>query len=72
VSDWQPIRTAPKDGTLVIGYWPSVTGYECDITTVSFIDGEWRNPDDYEDEWQSPAHWMPLPDPPAPTTKEGA
>lgn len=64
---WQPIESAPKDGTLLIGFVPNSALYE-----VIFIR---RWPDD--DFWMhdmaneavamdvEPTHWMPLPPPPA-------
>jgi hypothetical protein len=63
---WQPIETAPKDGT-VINVWaedirfPAVFWTDHDIEWWHVTDGKhgpWplRGP--------SPTHWMPLPDPP--------
>lgn len=60
IGDWQPIETAPKDGTRIllwgdlpdwdgcfyeVGYWDeSIGGFTCDV---------------------EPTHWQPLPKPPA-------
>lgn len=68
-AEWQPIETAPKDGTEIIlcdslsyaGYWENDPNYwqeigwqEADSRQGHFIS---RHP-------QSPTHWMPLPEPP--------
>jgi hypothetical protein len=73
MSDWQPIETAPRDGTPVLVYSP--------MACVGVDIGLWwglRNGFDigwyYEDEpereeelAQSFTHWQPLPSPPSPT-----
>lgn len=59
--DWQPIDTAPKDGTHILLWTPSVrvVGRWDD---EAYEPGEWRCiPKGYGIE---PTHWMPLPDPP--------
>ena len=54
-SGWQPIETAPKDGT------PILVFDEGAICIATFADDYW---------WDNgamtipPTHWMPLPDPP--------
>ena len=71
MSVWQPIETAPRDGTGVIITDVSV------LTPVSgaawFYDGKWwcleqmYRPypgDDGCPWWGTPTHWMPLPPPP--------
>lgn len=58
---WQPISTAPKDGTSILGW----DGF--DMAVVSFEDGTWEldvigfNATDGN--WE-PTHWMPVPTPP--------
>lgn len=62
---WQPIETAPKDGTAVLVYDGQ------DMTTVKWC-SHWKTWDLIEcgsfasDGWTSGlTHWMPLPPPPS-------
>lgn len=70
---WQPIETAPMDGTEVILFYPH-------LLNDGFVTaGYWhRATADYESYWYSdlvnggaspPTHWMPLPPPPSTSTK---
>ena len=61
VATWQPIETAPKDGTWIMTYCPalSVASYP----TVVFWDDGWVPPGNDLSEVE-PTHWMPLPAPP--------
>ncbi len=62
VSAWQPIETAPKDGTSVLGYWLGGQ-HDCAIHATKFHRGRWWEPN--EDYPQSPpTHWQPLPEAP--------
>jgi hypothetical protein len=69
---WQPIETAPRDGT-----WVLLTGGECfgeddgERTVVAQWDeyggGTWHfawYDDGYYGAYYGPTHWMPLPAPP--------
>ena len=78
-SAWQPIETAPRDGT-----WVLLAGGECDLVEESrnkgrVVTGRWttefyHKPDGnwqfaYYDagfygEYKDPTHWQPLPSPP--------
>lgn len=68
MSEWQPIETAPKDGTEIVGH-DAKTGTS-HVTCV--WRGGWYDPDDHyysEAPEFIPTHWMPLPPPP---TTQGA
>lgn len=60
--DWQPIETAPKDETSILGYHPKEEGT---ITTMRYSNCRkaWIN-DEYDAIKYNPTHWMPLPHPP--------
>ncbi len=67
---WQPIKTAPKDGTTILVYQPAgmwasrvQSRGECVVTA------HWHQPGNPERHglWFPicrPTHWMPLPEPP--------
>jgi len=69
VSEWQPIETAPKDGTRILLYQREGDGMDDNRTVAEGAWGEWL-PGEYEwcmvqqDAWTAPTHWMPLPEPP--------
>ena len=69
MSEWQPIETAPKDGTKVL-----LVSNRGQVYIGQYDDDRWvRKPEPY---WciagmpktharaQRPTHWMPLPEPP--------
>jgi hypothetical protein len=60
MNDWQPIDTAPKDGTRMLLY----PGDAFDVETGSFRDGCTTRPHNDDGYPLEPSHWMPLPKPP--------
>jgi len=58
-SEWQPISTAPKDGTEFLGCWDND-----DIHVVYIRDGECGRAMDDGRAWAMPLFWQPLPQPP--------
>jgi hypothetical protein len=65
---WQPIATAPKDGTWVLvmtTHWPHAEVSHWGNTFSSVETFAWTN-DEYT---CKPTHWQPLPSPPADGTK---
>jgi hypothetical protein len=71
---WMPIETAPKDGTAVLGYFPSRRGY---VASQEFVPihwsgwggGVWENSTSGGRPVDKPTHWMPLPAAPVATTE---
>lgn len=59
MADWQPIESAPKDGTPFL----SCKGARVMWTTYGYNGWEsgWLNEHEYV---VFPTHWMPLPEPP--------
>ncbi len=55
---WQPIESAPKDGTWVLIWeeWNPERKHR-NWTISRFIRGKWSNSQAY----QGPSHWMPMP-----------
>lgn len=72
--EWQPIETAPRDGTAVLAFWNPLKGGDqtpC-YGVVRCTDGRWHYDDEYDDEdWATPSYWMPLPDPPVTSARNG-
>jgi len=73
MADWQPIETAPKDGTEVLLWGPycgcPATAQWTGKAWAAYWDG-WRVVEYMSDfgtdyrEFDMPTHWMPLPEPP--------
>lgn len=77
-NEWQPIETAPRDGTFIIlcgGKRDNYSPIEQENSPVVGRWQKWPNPDsccwvyafwdsDWRSEYINPTHWMPLPEPP--------
>lgn len=68
-SPWQPIETAPRDGTPILVFYGERIGM--DRYYVRYWDrGDWAtDKEGWVDHWrqirpEQPTHWMPLPMPP--------
>jgi len=66
LTDWQPIETAPKDGTPVLVFCPS---YDLQIVVARYGNPYWflaycGTAAEDADLHETPTHWMPLPPPP--------
>lgn len=57
--EWQPIETAPKDGTRILTYRQ---GYVENMAVAWSYELGWHPV--FGDIWPNPTHWMPLPSPP--------
>lgn len=73
MTEWQPIETAPKDGTKILIYvlgepivcwWAKPGQYGDDVTGGWFAD-HYHDMYCYDPEFYTPTHWQPLPPPPA-------
>ena len=59
MSEWQPIETAPKDGTMILAFGKQ------EIYLIFWVKGYWINREyDYLVPNDTYTHWMPLPNPP--------
>lgn len=63
---WQPIETAPRNGTYILVFRPTETTQKrrvgCDVWDVTNV--WWCSRSDGQ-----PTHWMPLPSPPTPASQ---
>ena len=63
---WQPIETAPRDGTKFLVLGGPYLGYVIPVVVDAVFDegAWWPNQSDWMDGPLEPTHWMPLPPPP--------
>jgi hypothetical protein len=67
--EWQPIKTAPRDGTYIIASDGNVTtittwGKTSHVPIYGWLLVAWGDPQDADLLRQNLTHWMPLPAPP--------
>lgn len=67
---WQPIETAPRDGTWVLCYSEGVISHAFWESNEFDGDCHWGGKDWYYPKWSQPTHWMPAPAPPEGTEEE--
>lgn len=69
MTGWQPIETAPKDGTNILAWWANPHA-EPIIISWDGHNGEWSLwcfcVDGSTAATEEFSHWMPLPEPPSP------
>lgn len=62
-NQWQPIETAPKDGTSILGaHYDAVFSVYWDLSANGWVDGRTNLYDELST--YPVTHWMPLPAPP--------
>ena len=63
-SSWQPIETAPKDGSIILGWEPRATKWKIKFMAFHYQanGGYWTNA--LNTGSVEATHWMPLPEPP--------
>jgi len=63
MDQWQPIATAPKDGTRIFAYEPGLPEEDDNYWVLFWDHDKWTDP--YEEyETYHPTHWQPLPEGP--------
>jgi len=63
--EWQPIETAPQDGTPILAYFKSAIQHVPGIISVAKKKEHYWVLECYaEHQCSVPTHWMPLPPPP--------
>jgi hypothetical protein len=61
LTEWQPIESAPKDGTNILAAWADTWPKNPHAEAMYFSDGGWWYSYDGDGHSRPPTHWMPLP-----------
>ena len=67
MSEWQPIETAPRDGSEIIVLDDGAVRSAVWSDTINKFTGDGGNVFNW---CERPTHWMPLPSPPTSASKE--
>lgn len=67
-TQWQPIATAPKDGTMIVLLAENTAVNVGSYSADSYNQWRWRRVNGGR---IAPTHWQPLPQPPQPATGQG-
>lgn len=69
--NWQPIETAPKNGTKILVAWINQwkTGPHIEVCETG-EEGGWFYSYDGDQPQSDPTHWMPLPEPPTASNEQ--
>lgn len=57
-------RLPTPDGVTVLAFWEPAEGGKVDgsnFATATYWEGRWHSPEDDEDEYAEPSHWMFIP-----------
>ena len=72
---WRPIESAPRDGEEILlaelcnnGEWERGQAYWC-VRENKWYEQNTHYTDFHDRSWDTPTHWMPLPQPPKGTNK---
>lgn len=66
---WIPLnKKHPEQGAAVFAFWPPKIGFMTGAANfgvaIYAAPSHWHNPEDDEDDYCEPTHWMPLPEAP--------
>lgn len=66
MTQWEPIETAPKDGTWLLGYRGGYRYGKQKFFTFRYWPSDGKPPFWFSnmDGWPQPTYWTPLPEPP--------
>jgi len=60
MGEWQPIETAPRDGSNVLATWADSWPKSPHVEAVYFSEGDWFYSYDGDMHSRPPTHWQPL------------